>query len=87
VWNKICDFLESKYGEIRHKIEANRQSQFELSRLIMGCRTNDDDFIELELSRLIMGCRTNDDDFIELELSRLVMGCRTNDDDFIETKC
>jgi hypothetical protein len=23
VWNKICEFLESKDGEIRHKSEAN----------------------------------------------------------------
>jgi hypothetical protein len=23
VWNKICEFLESKNGEIRHKSEAN----------------------------------------------------------------
>jgi hypothetical protein len=23
VWNKICEFLESKDGEVRHKSEAN----------------------------------------------------------------
>jgi hypothetical protein len=27
VWNKICEFLESKDGEIRHKSEANGKPQ------------------------------------------------------------
>jgi hypothetical protein len=26
VWNKICEFLQSKDGEIRHKSEANEKA-------------------------------------------------------------
>jgi hypothetical protein len=43
VWNKICEFLESKDGEIRHKSEANGKASLGWSRAVIGCRTNDDD--------------------------------------------
>jgi hypothetical protein len=43
VWNKICEFLESKNGEIRQKSEANGKAQLGRSRPVIGCRTNDDD--------------------------------------------
>jgi hypothetical protein len=43
VWNKICEFLESKDGEIRHKSEANGKTYLGRSSPVIGCRTNDDD--------------------------------------------
>jgi hypothetical protein len=43
VWNKTCEFLESKDGEIRHKSEANGKVQLGRSRPVIGFRTNDDD--------------------------------------------
>jgi hypothetical protein len=43
VWNKICEFKESKDGEIRHKSEANGKAGLSRSRPVIGCGTNDDD--------------------------------------------
>jgi hypothetical protein len=43
VWNKTCEFLESKDGEIRHKSEAKGKAWLRQSRPVIGCRTNDDD--------------------------------------------
>jgi hypothetical protein len=42
VWNKICDILESKDREIRHKSEANGKAWLGQSRPAIGCRTNDE---------------------------------------------
>jgi hypothetical protein len=45
VWNNICEFLESKDGEIRQKSKANGKAWLGLSRHVIGCRTKDDDEI------------------------------------------
>jgi hypothetical protein len=55
--NKICELLESKDGEIRHKNETNGKAQLRQSRTVIGCRTNDDDdFLFVRMRVLCLVC-------------------------------